>query len=666
MRQTTTRDRLKVPSIVNSAPSSATPSPTLSTQESRLSAGFSTSISDPDDYVDKVTPQTVTPAPMKSRSTTSSKQSPEPGKRRASGRLRKPTAKAQALTGDQISPSQLLDTIVIGGSPPRKPADHVDDDDQPTKPPSDEITVPNPSIEVEIPETPTQVVNDNATFINGEEGHDVLSATSTTFQESPSRRHSQRERKPTAKVLETSPNSLKRSAPDAQDEPPRKSARVSYSGAKVPSKLRYSVSSASTEAPSPDNNEIADPIPGKKSKIVVLKFPSRTDVAKAKSTGGATALKIKRNPPRRARKSTNREEGSTPISKKPSTTLTVPDQEPACLLSCLSPSSRLFAMAQIAAMMPDSDDEDGEVVPGSDQDWRVYAARMCQCHNIQDGKSSRTNSVDLQRALEPNPLSEGTQFVPIQLSASPTPESDLLTTPVNTILKAGEAQRVKELFSSSATMSVSNSFSTPDNNSRAHIQKRVSMPLAGHSSEGIRFNGNAPSTTPRTRGFSSVPGKSSYEDRLQRDHLALSEIRKRAAMKGIRWNFNMTVEDIHDLIMDLEAREEQASIQKQAKESIGRMLTTSSYDKELSPSRADYVLFPSGTLLAYQPYQPPTNRLENGENSRQGRASIGARRSRPRVDPRGLYGESPGPGTIINIEEKRRSGSRAAKQSRIN
>jgi hypothetical protein len=665
MQFNTARDRLKVPSIVNSASSSATPSPTLSSQESRLSAGFSTSISDPDDYVDKVTPQTVTPAPMKSRSTTSGKQSPEPGKRRASGRLRKPTAKAQAITEDKTSPSQLLDTIVIGGSPPRKPADHDDDDDQPSTPPSDEITVPDPSMEVEIPETPTQAVNDNVTFIDGEEGQNVLPATPTTLRESPTRRHSQRERKPTAKILETSPTSLKRSAPDAQDEPPRKSARVSYSGARVPSKLRYSVSSASTEVPSPDNNDVADPIPEKKSKVVVLKVPSLADAAKEKATGAATHLKIKRNPPRRARKSTNREEGSTPISKKTSTTLAVPAQEPACLLSCLSPSSRLFAMAQIAATMPDSDDEDGEVVPGSDQDWRIYAARMCQCHNIQDGKSSRTNSVELQRALEPNPLSEGTQFVPIQVSSSPTPESDFLTTPVNTILKAGEAERVKELFSNSATMSVSNSFSTPDNNSRARVQKRFSMPLAGQSSGGVRLNGNAPSTATRAHGFSSVPGKSSYEDRLQRDHLALSEIRKRAAMKGIRWNFNMTVEDIHDLLMDLEAREEQASIQKQAKESAGRMLTTSPYDRELSPSRTDYLLLPSGALLAYQPYQPPTNRSENGEISLQGRASSGARRSRPRVDPRGLYGESPGPGTIINIEEKRRGGSRAAKQSRI-
>lgn len=656
MRLTFARDRLKVPSTDNSAPSSATPSPTLSIQESRVSAGFTTSISDPDDYVDTATPQTVTPAPMKPRSTTSSKQSPEPGKRRASGRLRKPTAKAQALTEEKTSPSQLLDTIVIGGSPPRKSQDR--DDHQPSTPPPDGITLPVPSMEMEIPETPAQAVNDNDTLINGEEANDVPSTTSTTLRESPTRRQSRRERKPTAKILETSPTNLKRSAPDGEDEPPSKSTRVSYSGARVPSKLRYSVSSASTEAPSPENNKVADPTPAKKSKVVVLKLPSWAAAAKAKAAKSSTDRKVKRNPPRRARQSINIEESTTTTSKKPSTTTNVPAERPACSLSCLSPSARLFAMAQIAAMMPDSDDEDGEVIPGSAQDWTTYAARMCQCHNIQDAKTSRTNSVDLQRALEPNPLSNGTQFAPLQLSASPTPEADILATPINTILKAGEARRVKELFSNNATMSASNSFSAPGNDARARDRKRASEPLTRPSSKRARLNGNAPATTPQSQGFMSSPAKSSYEDRLQRDHLALSDIRKRAALKGIRWTFNQSFEELQGLLMDVDALEDEANIQQQVM-GVDHSMTSPSYGGEAaSRSRA------RSSFGVWAPPQPSTNGFLPNENL-QRRASSTTARPWPRVDPRGLLGESPGPGTIINIEEKRRPGSRAARRSRI-
>ncbi|KAK5064416.1 hypothetical protein LTR84_000249 [Exophiala bonariae] len=663
MRLTTARDLLKVPSTlvstINSTHSSATPSPTLSTQESRISTGFSTSVSDPDDYVDMALPQTVTPAPIKARSTTSSKPSPEPGKRRASGRLRKPTAKAQAISEESTSPSQLLDTIVIGGSPPRKPEDQ--EDAQPSTPPSPRTAIINtvePDLEIEIPETPAHPMNDNpTTFINGE-GADGGPLTTPTAQ-SPSRRHSRRERKPTAKILETSPTTTKRPASDVHDvheEPPRKSARVSYSGAKVPSKLRYSVSSTSTDSASPKNKEIGDPPSAKQSLIVILKVPRLAKSGKGKTANASRNSKLAKHSPRRTRNSTHQQKVSPTKSKTQVpiiTTALAKELPPSCLLSCLSPSSRLLAMAQIALMMPDSnDDDDAEILPGSDQDWRTYVPQVCQCHNNQDALSSRTNSVDLQRALEPNPLSDGTQFAPIQLPSSPTPELDFLAAPVNTILKVGEAERVKEFFSNNATMSMSNSFSTPEN--AAFKRKRSSMPLSAH------LNGNTLAAHSPVSGFLSVPAKSSYEDRLRKDHLALSDIRKRAGMMGIRWSFNMTFDQIHDLVMEVESQQEEAHMHSQAR-SFGRRMTTSSYENEEAPrSRHGF-----GMLL---PSQTSTNGLGNGESSRQGqgRASIGGKGSRPRIDLRGLLGESPGPGTIINIEDRRRGGSRASKKSRIN
>jgi len=642
IRLTFARDRLKVPTTNNSAPSSATPSPTLSIQESRVSAGFTTSISDLDDYVDTVSPQTVPPAPIMPRSTTSSNQSPEPGKRRASGRLRKPTAKAQALNEEKTSPSQLLDTIVIGSSPPGE--SESGDNDRPTTPAPNSMTLAVPSTEMEIPETPAQAVNDNVGLMNGESANDGPPTIFITLRDSPTRRQSLRERKPTAKILETSPTNLKRSAPDEQEEPPRKSARVSYSGAKVPSKLRYSVSSASSKTTSPEANKVGEPTPEKQSKVIVLKIPSWAAAAKAKAAKSPTGRKVKRNPPRQARKSTNVDEISTTTSKKQSTAVPVLAKPPGCSLSCLSPSARLFAMAQIAAMMPDSDDEDGEVVPGSAQDWTTYTAQMCQCDNTQDAKTSRTNSIDLQRALEPNPLSNGTQFAPLQLSASPTPESDILATPVNTILKAGEAQRVKELFSNSARMSASTSFAVPDNNALPRTRKRASEPLARPSSKRTRSNGNAPVTTAQSPSVLSPHPKSSFENRLQRDQNALSDVRKRAASKGIQWTFNQSFEEIQALIMEIDALEDEATAQKNAR-GVNRSMTTSSYETDAtshSRSRSD---FPVWT----RPYSS-ANGIVNNEAPRERRASSTRARPRRRVDPRGLLGKPPGPGTIINIE----------------
>lgn len=660
MRLTTAHDLLKVPSTlvstINSNSSSATPSPTLSTQESRVSAGFCTSVSDPDDYVDMALPQTVTPAPMRARSTTSSKQSPEPGKRRASGRLRKPTAKAQAISEEKTSPSQLLDTIIIGGSPPRKPGDEKDDQPStPPSPPSGVINAIQPEPEIEIPETPAQPMNDNTALFNVE-GADGTPHASPSI-ESPTRRHSRRERKPTAKILETSPTTVKRPASDihdGHDEPPRKSARVSYLGAKVPSKLRYSVSSTSTDSASPQDKQPADPVSAKKSKIVILKIPRRVEAAKVTATNTSTNSKPTKHSPRRTRNSTHRQRHSPTVTKKQVpviSTEVAKELPPSCFLSCLSPTSRLLAMAQIALMMPDSnDDDDAEVLPGSDQDWRSYVPQLCQCHNNQDGLSSRTNSVDLQRALEPNPLSDGTQFAPIQLSPSPTRESQFLAAPVNTILKVGEAERVKEFFSNNVTRSTSKSFSTPE--TTGFNQKRPSMPLSAH------LNGNTLATPTPAPGFWSVPAKSSYEDRLRKDHLALSDIRKRAGMMGIRWSFNMTFDQIHDLIMEVEAQQEQAHIQNQARNFGGRM-TPSSYENEDVPrSRNGF-----GVIL---PSQTSTDGLGMGERSRHERAPTGTKGSRPRVDLRGLLGEPPGPGTIINIEDRRRVRSRASKKSRIN
>ncbi|KAL2427157.1 hypothetical protein ABEF95_009421 [Exophiala dermatitidis] len=619
--------------------------------------------------------------------------SPDRGRRTRGGRVRKLTAKAQALSGrksDSGSPPPPSDTIVVSSSPPPPPP--------PPPPPKAKShshrkqgsTTPSPGAGTSqqalgdgpIPETSTNGQVESASSASNAEGAADDETNSSTLN-SPARRTSQRERKPSAKALLTPPTARKRpaSSADAQDVPARKSARISYGGAKVPSKLRYSLSSsvpdeqsAEDEAPersqnrstgSPGHQRIdpnvhdvfekspksqragqvvenhfrntwpwpvpsKPPIPlqmlsppdapsefldkpispeyqlegdhakiqskrkrptrrdaaedpatptGKNSKRVVLKStPTKVnksgtaEVAQSPSTSRSKVITLKSKRLSEINSPTQQREVDNPSPKagkarasrqKPNLKQDAPRNDgvavqdkpislASCDLSCLPPWSRLLAFAEIAKRMPD-DNGDKEIVPGSDQDWRSYTQDLCQCKKEPQLPIHDVNASELARALVPNTVVQGTQVDPIDLTEAPTAESELLAQPVNTILRATDAERLSQLFASP------NNFDESENRRRYTTSATRSLrnsaefgtPLAYGEGNPLRHSGFSENAT------KFLPTKRTYEERMRDDHKALADIRKRASALGIEWNFNMTFDDIASLVREVEASQTQ-------------------------------------------------------------------------------------------------------------
>lgn len=688
MSLTAGRRSSKVYKVSASTASSETPSPTFSTNGSRDSTELSTSFSDPDDYVAASAPHAALSATMESKPVKRRRRRvADNGNRRASGRVRKPTAKAQAeaeaqpqgpvpaLNGVSPDPQPLADTIIVASSLPTE--DRPSKDGSPIFPrPSQDVRKQDPSTSETSNNLATVPVDDAGASPNIKATENEAAATTIESPStSPSRRVSRREKKPTAKVLSESPTTAtKRAATDDPDDRPRKSARISHSGAKVPSKLRYSISSTNTE---PAEALLKEDVPEtpKKSKVIVLKskrlsevrVPGQNPPASAPRSSGFKGKS-------RSNAKTNKTAKANPVGfsagQDPSTT---------CNLSCLSPSSRLLAFAEIARDMPDSDDDD-DVIPGSVQDWRMYTQRWCDCDKVQPLPTQRTNSVELARALLPNTVSEGTKYEPVDLTGSATPEAELLSTPVNTILRATDAERLSQLFAGDAVKdhhTPAMKTSLPNGASFSAPQAHASRPnddLSGYYST------------------SNLP-KKTYEERLRDDHNALTDIRKRASARGLSWSFNMTYSDIHALLVESnERRRTSYSVQAQAPTSTSTYGVTgvaNDIPAALGSPSGFGMLLPSGTFSGSQQTGGNRQRHKDGwvvypttngtsdvshNNAEVGSAVDGQSRrlsspSRPkssrfRVDPRGLRGESPGPGTIINIEERKNGSGKTSRRSR--
>ncbi|KIV94328.1 hypothetical protein PV10_02102 [Exophiala mesophila] len=712
------RSRQKV-SIANStAASSATTSPAPSTEGSHLSVDISTSVSDLDDYAEHLLPASLTSAGMKLPSVNHKPPHTRTiDHRRSSGRVRKPSVKARAQSEDvdiDGSASQILEseTIVIGGTPSSRQDTMTGNANQPL------VTDPAPAshhplksdhghvvARSDVPRRNSQVVD--AAMDNG--------TPQSTLMPSPTRRSSARERKPTLKVLEIeSPTPKKRSPPEAEDPRPTKTLKITITEPKMPSKLRFSLSSSAAET---DRREEEEPMSvteprqdsvHKPSKIVRLSVPRLgqwlQDRQNAKNPPRLRLRLSSQRQTRTSESSSEKKANAPPKARKSKVAKTKPIElagPASCSLACLSDSARLLAMAEIALMMPDSDNEDEQVVPGSAQDWKSYTAALCQCANPVSVSSSRTNSVELLLALEPNKVAA---TVPQERDTPVEMTKDIFQMPVNTILNADESRRVHQLLSSVTTEHASNP------GERAASDPTAPSPSAGFSPV-TRRNGKGRATEDVSEVNGSIEAsgsgismpmyagnnipllvtpKKTYEDRLREDHVALSEIRNKATSLGIHWTFNMTFDHIHELVMQVEDKQESLSTlgQTVAPEK-GREASPDvpKYDAAAAKRWADINFPPWTDWSAHRATEQPTasskinemvarptasprtssvanKSLENGEGERRPRSSSKAKSSHFRVDPRGLLGESPGPGTIINITQKKAGARQHTRKSR--
>ncbi|ETI26928.1 hypothetical protein G647_10027 [Cladophialophora carrionii CBS 160.54] len=612
------------------------------------------------------------------------------GARRASGRVRKLTAKAVALNGSKSYSPPLSDTIVIGDTPPRRRRsshqEHSPTPGVPREAPKDA------QIEPEIPETPAK------TMANGAHTPPPAAlvqdgAPESTVETSPSRRHSRREKKPTPKAVSESQTAQKRPATeDSEEAPLRKSARLSYSSARVPSKLRYSVSSETSETrdtAEAERGEIVEAPVAKKSKVIVLKMKPqlRRSDSPTHAKNKASSAAVQETPRRTSeRQKSAAKQVSTMSESRPRPH---PTETPgSCDLSCLSPSFRLLAFAQIALQMPDEEDENAETVPGSVYDWRVYTQAWCQCDHGQPFKTARTNSAELARALMPNTVAQGQKHDYVDLSKSQTPENDLLLTPVNTILRVSDAERLSQLYTDPGAPTTSQSpLSRPAANGKSPaddlatfsvgqpLQMQASMSDGPHRASPLQSLPPAPPPQPSRSHFT----RRTYEDRLRDDYHALGDIRKRATARGIPWTYNQTLEDIHALIVEAEEREQQTQYRQQVinPPTVLARMQDSATEARPSPTGFGVLLPPKGSTFAPRGRNSPlqANGVAGSSNqggrprkitfvegtnpanpskARQASSPKRPKSSRFRVDPRGLRGEAPGPGTIINMEDLKR------------
>ncbi|KAI1613637.1 hypothetical protein EDD36DRAFT_434155 [Exophiala viscosa] len=632
----------------------------------------------------------------KSTARRNSQSNAEHESRRSSGRVRKPTAKAQALNGSRSYSPPLSDTIVIGSSSQKAdspvPEQPTTAAGQPIE--SSQKTPPAP----EIPETPA-TTKVNGTITPSETPIENDETLLTTI-ESPSRRTSRRERKPTAKVLEISSTAQKRPATEEEDVRPRKSARISHSGARVPSKLRYSLSSATEEDVTMVDDEVENDETPKKSKMVVLKSKRLSELNDPSQSPVVEKLQpssSRRKSQRRVRvNEPSKDETRIVPPARVATSGPIIDLKNICNLSCLAPSSRLLAFAEIARQMPDTEDEDVEIIPGSIYDWRAYTGQWCECNKMQPPAVAPIDSEELARALLPNTVAGSARYEPIDLTESrhqATPEAELLSTPVNTILRASDAERLSLLYAAPPTENTSR-----DRNSLSagpSVRRESSFSAPQMRAPELRYSTNTMMYPPSTSS-TPIPARNSYEERIRQDHEKLTTIRKRAAAKGIQWSFNMTFDEIQALILEHEAAEERMYLDSYVpSEERDRRMSHEQHPAPVrrqsdTPSGFGMLMLPlgyshgqtagssrqremaninGGSNVSHAHGSPPTDGLAGqadvaGTPYRRVSSPSRPKSSRFRVDPRGLRGESPGPGTIINMAEKRNANGKQTRRSR--
>lgn len=214
-----------------------------------------------------------------------------------------------------------------------------------------------------------------------------------------------------------------------------------------------------------------------------------------------------------------------------------------CNLSCLSPSSRILAFAQLAAESTDSD-EDEEDDDDSDDDlttrpssrglykkWIARGQRFCVCSKQAGAHGHPTapkhTTSELQEARMPNGDSTSTTKDPFLSNLREEAEKAAAFPPVNSVMPVSEGRRVSALYSA-----------ITDNASAARLDK---------SSESGTTKQSSKSATTKPRQTAPTKSKS-YDERMSEDYRALEAIRHQATMEGVKARNTMDYNQIKALL----------------------------------------------------------------------------------------------------------------------
>lgn len=716
-------------SFTNTTP----PSSIQSSFEAANSADSATSVSDREESADVSITTLRSSSKMAPKATIdqAAAQIPNNEGRRASGRVRKPTAKAVALNGSRSYSPPLEDTIIISSSSTRRRSSNKDRSPESTK---EENPFQDIRIQLDIPITPNGAKAADSKIPSPE---NVAQDTPPAIivDAAPSRRQSLRERKPTAKVLSESAASQKHSADEtAENAPVRKSTRSSY--AKVPSKLRYSVSAEQSEVEDDEKMEIVENVEPKRSHIVVLKYTPKSDTAAASHLQRKEEVRSQRSASKKAKRAHRNATTTTtvPTFTAPETRTPGSHAPVSCDLSCLDGPSRLLAFAEIALQMPSDDD-----------DFRKYVSGQCQCGPRQRVKIDRTNSAELARALLPNTLSSGTKHDPIVVSPGNRPDTEAPAARVDKTPRPTSAATFSNPFGFWNGMhppgppSMRQSASEPYDSTRPPSASSAPSSYTGiRDSADTLYNGTrSPTLGPAlgpypnfTRSADKVysanrlmppgpprdsytgikrcadedsesigqppakrvatntsvsphipaPRRGSFFAGSEEDYLR-AQARRELDARGIPWDYNMSLYEIQELVERAVNGEQQAQYRRQSLTKGAEWANDA--DERPSPSGFGVLLPPKGSTFIQRSTHSTDgvagagtaglgkisfvneNNPANPANDNRQPSPARPKSSRFRVDPRGLRGEDPGPGTIINMAEKKAERQhKAAKEAR--
>lgn len=447
--------------------------------------------------------------------------------RRSSGRLRKPTSKAQEIPGFGIcqpprnnkSSTEAIIEFEESSKLPDTAFSNFKSPPHPETPSKEAVASPKISSTGSDNSRPAPINEDDDTIVIAD------------VQDSP-RRVLRRERKPTAKALEAKESEIetneekspvrKRSASPV-GPPVRKSARISSTDSRVSSNLPFSASFPEQVTDSKNENSImADSLP--KANQVTDTLPDNTDSHETTYARPNTRSAKKRATMEGTVKSdTDRLQQVTDHKHNKA------NSAQSCGLSCLSPVSRILVFAQLAAEYPDSKKTRDSKRATSFEEWLEAACTAhCECSRLKNTDYLEPDSAALEQALIPN-------------TVLATPDSD---PPLTSYQAMPNSQNIED---SPVVTSVSNNSSNREPKLGNHFTHNlINRSPSGTDLQQSPMHGTKTTDTFPGKDHSTIPISSNL--RASGEPRDLMSVRQQARARGIAYTLAMNYDEIKSLI----------------------------------------------------------------------------------------------------------------------